>query len=36
MRKNGSKLNTKEIRFSLEAIDARKVSLVGEFNNYNA
>jgi len=35
MRKNDSKYYTKEIRFSLEAVDAKKVSPVGEFNNYN-
>jgi 1,4-alpha-glucan branching enzyme len=35
MRKNSSKLNTKKIRFSLKAVDAEKVSLVGEFNNWN-
>ena len=35
MRKNGSKQKTKEIRFSLLAVDAKMVSLVGEFNNWN-
>ena len=35
MRKNSSKQKTKKIQFSLEAGDAKKVSLVGEFNNWN-
>jgi 1,4-alpha-glucan branching enzyme len=35
MRKNSLKQKTKKIQFSLEAGDARKVSLVGEFNNWN-
>ena len=35
MRKSDSKLKIKEIRFSLSAADAKKVSLVGEFNNWN-
>lgn len=35
MRKNDSKHYTKEIRFSLEVVDAKKVSPVGAFNNYN-
>ncbi|MFH0994185.1 MAG: hypothetical protein V1844_01610 [Pseudomonadota bacterium] len=35
MRKNGSNQNTKEIQFSLEAVDARKISLTGGFNNGN-
>jgi 1,4-alpha-glucan branching enzyme len=35
MRKNGSKQNTKKIQFFLEAVEAKKVSLVGEFNNWN-
>ena len=34
MRKNSSKRNTKKIQFSLK-VDAEKVSLVGEFNNWN-
>ena len=35
MQKNRSKQKTKEIQFSLLAIEAKKVSLVGEFNNWN-
>jgi 1,4-alpha-glucan branching enzyme len=35
MRENSSKKKTKKIRFSLKAVDAKKVSLVGEFNNWN-
>jgi 1,4-alpha-glucan branching enzyme len=35
MRKNTSKQKTKKIQFSLEAGDATKVSLVGEFNGWN-
>jgi 1,4-alpha-glucan branching enzyme len=35
MRKNVSKQNTKKIQFIIEAVDAKKVSLVGEFNNWN-
>lgn len=35
MRRIGSKPSTKEIRFSFEAVEAKKVSLVGEFNNWN-
>ena len=35
MRKNNSKQNTKKIQFSLKAADAKKVSLVGVFNNWN-
>lgn len=35
MKKNNSKQKTKLIRFSLLAVDAKKVSLVGEFNNWN-
>jgi 1,4-alpha-glucan branching enzyme len=35
MRENSSKKKTKKIRFSLEAVEAKKVSLVGEFNNWN-
>ncbi len=35
MRKNNSKQNTKKIQFSLKAVDAKKVSLVGVFNNWN-
>jgi len=35
MRKNSSKQKTKKIQFSLEAGDAGKVSLVGEFNNWD-
>jgi 1,4-alpha-glucan branching enzyme len=35
VRKNGSKQNVKKIQFILEAVEAKKVSLVGEFNNWN-
>jgi hypothetical protein len=35
MRKDGSKQKTKEIQFSLEAVEAKKISLVGGFNNGN-
>jgi len=35
MRKDNSKQKIKEILFLLEAIEAKKVSLVGEFNNWN-
>jgi 1,4-alpha-glucan branching enzyme len=35
MRKHAAKQKTKIIRFSLLAVDAKKVSLVGEFNNWN-
>ena len=35
MRKNSSKQKTKEIQFSLGGVGAKKVSLVGEFNNWN-
>ena len=35
MRKNVSNQNTKKIQFVIEAVDAKKVSLVGEFNNWN-
>jgi 1,4-alpha-glucan branching enzyme len=35
MRKNSSKAKTKEIQFVLLAVDAEKVSLVGEFNDWN-
>jgi len=35
MRKMSSKQKTKKIQFSLKAVDARKVSLVGEFNKWN-
>jgi 1,4-alpha-glucan branching enzyme len=35
LQKNSSKQKTKKIRFSLEAGGAKKVSLVGEFNNWN-
>ncbi len=35
MRKDSSIQEAKEIRFSLLAIEAKKVSLVGEFNNWN-
>ena len=35
MRNDGSVQETKEIQFSLLAIEAKKVSLVGEFNNWN-
>jgi hypothetical protein len=35
MQKDNSKQMTKEIQFSLEAVNVRKVSLEGEFNNLN-
>ncbi len=35
MQKKSSKQKTKEIQFSLEAVEAKNVSLVGEFNNWN-
>jgi 1,4-alpha-glucan branching enzyme len=35
MRNNVSKQNTKKIQFIIEAVNAKKVSLVGEFNNWN-
>jgi len=35
MRKNSQKKQTKEFQFSFNAGDAKKVSLVGEFNNWN-
>ena len=35
MRENSSKQKTKKIQFSLEAVEVKKVSLVGEFNNWN-
>jgi len=35
MQENSSKKKTKKIRFSLEAVEANNVSLVGEFNNWN-
>jgi 1,4-alpha-glucan branching enzyme len=35
MRKNDSNQNTKKIQFIIEAVDAKKVSLVGEFNNWD-
>jgi len=35
MRKNSSNQITNLIQFSLGAVDAKKVSPVGEFNNYN-
>ena len=35
MRKIGSKQKTKEIRFSLQVVEAKNVSLVGEFNDWN-
>jgi len=35
MQKISTKKNTKKIQFSLKAVDAEKVSLVGEFNNWN-
>ena len=35
MQKKSSKQETKEIQFSLEAVEAKNVSLVGEFNNWN-
>jgi 1,4-alpha-glucan branching enzyme len=33
--KNSLRQKTKEFQFSLLAVDAKKVSLVGEFNNWN-
>ncbi|MBI5590130.1 MAG: hypothetical protein HY881_06565 [Deltaproteobacteria bacterium] len=36
MRKDSSKQEIKENQFSLEAVDAKKISLVGEFNNWNS
>ena len=35
MQKNSLTRKTKRIQFSFEAADAKKVSLVGEFNNWN-
>ena len=35
MRENSSKKKTRKIQFSLKAVEAKKVSLVGEFNNWN-
>lgn len=35
MQKKSSKQKTKKIQFSLKAVEAKKVSLVGEFNNWN-
>jgi hypothetical protein len=35
LEKNILKLKTKEIPFSLESIDAKKVSLNGEINNWD-
>ena len=35
MQKNGSKQKTKETEFSVESVEVNKVSLVGEFNNWN-
>lgn len=35
MQKNNVKVRTKKIKFSLHAGDAKKVSLVGKFNNWN-
>ena len=35
MQKNILKPKTKKIQFSLQAAEAQKVSLVGDFNNWN-
>ncbi len=35
MQTNSSKQKTKKIQFSFKSIEAGKVSLVGEFNNWN-
>jgi len=35
LQKKSSKQKTKEIQFSLKAVEAKNVSLVGEFNNWN-
>ncbi|MFH0996446.1 MAG: isoamylase early set domain-containing protein [Pseudomonadota bacterium] len=35
MQKSSSKQKTKKIRFSFYSMKAKKVSLVGEFNNWN-
>jgi 1,4-alpha-glucan branching enzyme len=35
MQKDSSKQITKETQFSLLAVEVKKVSLVGEFNNWN-
>ena len=35
MQKNSSKKNTKKIQFSFKAAEAKKVSLVGEFNDWD-
>ena len=35
MLKDGSNQKTKEIQFSLEAVDAKMISLAGGFNNGN-
>jgi 1,4-alpha-glucan branching enzyme len=35
MRKDSSNQKTKETQFSLEAVESKKVSLVGEFNIWN-
>jgi hypothetical protein len=35
MQKNNLKLKTKEIPFSLESVEANKVSLNGDFINWN-
>jgi hypothetical protein len=35
MQKNSLKLKAKEIQFSLESVGAKKVSMNGEFNNWN-
>ena len=35
MRENSSKKKTKKIQFSLEAVEAKNVSLVGEYNEWN-
>jgi hypothetical protein len=35
MQKNSLKLKSKEIPFTFESVEAKKVSLDGEFNNWN-
>ena len=35
MRENSSKQKTRKIKFSLKAVEARNVSLAGEFNNWS-
>jgi 1,4-alpha-glucan branching enzyme len=35
MRENSAKQKTRKIKFSLKAVEAKKVSLAGEFNNWN-